>query len=115
MTQAQVIAALETIGTMSTTDICQITSLGRSGVQEQLRNLRAKKLVYIAHYERQPPGHPGGMVPVYALGNRPDTPKPKAKTRAQICRDHYARHTAIISARRYPNARQSAGVWAGLM
>ena len=115
MTMPQITAALENIGPMSGAELARHLGIARLDSNKQVKQLRDKRLVHIAHYERQPDGQQGRCIPVYALGGSPDAVPPKARSHTETNQRYHARHAAIISTRRYAKRRQALGVWAGLI
>lgn len=115
MNDEQIKSALLAAGPMSSLELRLHLGIGWAATRNGIMRLRAKKLVRIASYQSQPDGIKGRRSPIYALGSAADAIEAPAKSAADINRDYRKRHSAVISARRYPHVRQAAGVWAGLM
>lgn len=114
MTMQQITAALEDIGQMSALELCTHLGLSRLATNKQIKQLRTRKAIHIARYERQPDGLQGRCIPVYALGDAADALPLPARKPAEINRRYYARNVALVSVRRYSKQRGALGVWAGL-
>lgn len=76
---------------------------------------KARPGIYIVRYDRQPEGVSGRCAPVYAVGNRPDATPLARLSNAETRKRYHARHTRLISIRRYPDYHRDQGVWAGLV
>lgn len=114
MTMQQIADALADIGPMSGVELQAHLDISRLAVNRQVKQLRTKQLVHITRYERQPDGHQGRCIPVYALGGKEDAVPLKANSRRDVGQRYYERHSAAISTRRYSKRRAALGPWAGL-
>ena len=114
MTMQQITHALEHIGPLSALELSLQLVLSRLAVNKQVKQLREKKRVYITRFERQPDGVQGRCTPVYALGEKNDAKPLDRNHRREVSQRYYARHSAVISTRRYSKRRTALGVWAGL-
>ena len=114
MTMQQITAALDAIGPMSAHELCVHLGISRLATNKQIKQLRDKKAIHIAHHERQPDGVQGRCIPMYAQGDAPDAAAPGMRSKRDTNQRYHKRHSAIISARRYPVQRSALGVWAGL-
>lgn len=110
-----VYAALDDIGPMSTAELMLFLDRKAAAMNDATRRLRMRKMVHITRWERQPDGHKGAMIPIYAAGDAEDAPKPKPLDVKQRNKRYRKRHAVAISIRRYGDARNSVGMWSGLL
>lgn len=83
--QEQIIAILKR-GPRTTAQLSEVMHIVRAKVNDHLRKLRVdgNKRIYIKHWNHPAlvarPGTGGDWAPVYAIGDKPDAPKPKKET-----------------------------------
>ena len=111
----QIKLALDDIGPMSSLELRTLLVLKPTTTQRYLRILRETKQIHITRKDRQPDGTGGRFAPIYAIGEGHDARAPAVRDASERNKRYRKRHAAIISARRYPHARVTAGVWAGLL
>ena len=72
-----VLQTIEHCGPISRAEIQRLTGLSELQVVRALASFRRAGLpVRIAAWDRQPPGHQGPQIPLYAIGTNPDARKP---------------------------------------
>jgi hypothetical protein len=101
-------------GPLCMVELAGILKQHRSTITHPLRKLRDRKEVHVAYYERQPEGQGGAFIPFYKLGGQHDARRPAPITKQERDKTYRRRHSAIISAKRYPHHVAAMGVWSGL-
>lgn len=110
-----IFAALKDIGSMNAAELELHTGFTRLVVNDCLRRLRDKGLIYIARFERQPEGLAGRCIPFYSAGCGVDAMEPKQLTSKQRNAMYRKRHRARLNARMRARRGSVINVWKGLM
>lgn len=103
-----VVEALRSIGPMTSLELQDYLKRSISSVNDPLRNLRHKNLVYIKRYQ---PNHQGRQSPVYALGSKKDA-KEKPVARKVTTKRYREKNSVKIAIKRNSNLIPS--IWEGL-
>lgn len=80
---------------VSAKDLCNATGIHLITAQRWLRSLKAEHAIYVAHWLPDTLGR--DSTPVYALGNKEDTPRRK-QPRAVIMQRYRERHAKPVEA-----------------
>lgn len=113
--QEQILRALQLVGPMGTTEMARYLSRTNTSVNDSIRRLRRDERVHIVRYDHQPDGTRGRMIPIYAEGGGGDAEYPGATDASTRNKKYRARHSKLISIRRYHKLREKVGMWAGLL
>lgn len=111
----EIFKALMDVGSMNAAELELHTGFTRLVVNDCLRRLRDKGLVYIAKYERQPDGQAGRCIPFYAVGCGVDAMPLKQLTSNERNAKYRKRHAAILRARTNARRGRTVNIWKGLM
>jgi predicted ArsR family transcriptional regulator len=111
--QEQLVSLLSFVGPMSRIELERMMGLNDNAVMKTITQLKKMKMVRIVKYEHVE--GKGRLRPLYAMGDKPDAPRPKTDSRAEIGKRYNEQNKFIISARRYADYHRSLGPWAGLL
>jgi hypothetical protein len=93
------VEAFKEHGPMSAAELSEATGIPRKKVDHSIGGARREypeQFFRIVEWRRQPDGHKGAMVPVYAHKPGKDKPQPKAKTHRERNADYRARKRAAL-------------------
>lgn len=94
--------------------LSDIGNRNKSSIGRVIRKLRDMKLIHISGWERGEITD-GDAAPKYRIGNRPDKPKPKRKSKSEIFKDYWEKNRERHTIPKLTGERRKATPWTGLI